>query len=155
MFNSESKSFSTCAVWIGSNSCVSKPLISEANWRKSHFLWSIKKVMWSESRFTLFQCDECIRVRREADEVLCEAEWNFGVCDLLFFCIYDFHALLVCLHSCVMGIRKRGGIIQQQWHAQSPGPYQYLPPDTAGKIRRLVSQNTNHSQKRLRKLCMK
>lgn len=65
-------------------------------------------------------------------------------------CIYAFHALWVCLHSCVMGLRKRGGIIQQQWHAQSPGPYQYLPPDTAGKIRRLVPWNTNRSQEGLR-----
>lgn len=59
----------------------------------------------------------------------------------------------VCLHSCVMGLRKRGGIIQQRWHAQSPGPYQYLPPDTAGKIRRLVPWNINHSQEGLRGNC--
>lgn len=69
------------------------------------------------------------------------------------YCIYAFHALWVCLHSCVMGLRKRGGIIQQRWHAQSPGPYQYLPPDTAGKIRWLVLWNTNRSQEGLRGNC--
>lgn len=62
------------------NCCVAlrKPLFSDANKGKSfHFhsgsikigLW--KKVMCSdESRFTLFQSDGHIRVRREEDEVM-------------------------------------------------------------------------------------
>ena len=67
---------------MGLNSCVAlrKPLISEANQKKrlqfarEHKDWTLeqwKKVMWSdESRFTLFQSDGHIGVRREADEVL-------------------------------------------------------------------------------------
>ena len=87
MFNSESKSISTRTMWrelkgLGLNSCVAlrKPLISEANRKKrlqfarEHKDWTLeqwKKVMWSdESRFTLFQSDGRIRVRREADEVM-------------------------------------------------------------------------------------
>uniref|UniRef100_A0AAQ6A8K8 Cartilage oligomeric matrix protein n=1 Tax=Amphiprion ocellaris TaxID=80972 RepID=A0AAQ6A8K8_AMPOC len=66
----------------GLSSCVAlrKPLISEANQKKrlqfamEHKYWTLehyKKVMWSdESRFTLFQSDGCIRVRREVDEVM-------------------------------------------------------------------------------------
>ena len=64
------------------NGCVAlrKPHISEDNQKKKlRFareqkigLWSDgKKVMWSdEARFTLFQSDGDIRVRREADEVM-------------------------------------------------------------------------------------
>lgn len=87
MFNSESKSIYTCTVQrelkgLGLNSCVAlrKPLISEANWKKRlQFArelkdWTLeqwKKVMWSdESRFTRFQSDGRIRVRREADEMM-------------------------------------------------------------------------------------
>ncbi len=60
-----------------------KPLISEAKRKKGfvrlklareHNKWTLeqwKKVMWSdESRFTLFQSDGRIRVRREADELM-------------------------------------------------------------------------------------
>uniref|UniRef100_A0A8C9RQZ3 Transposase Tc1-like domain-containing protein n=1 Tax=Scleropages formosus TaxID=113540 RepID=A0A8C9RQZ3_SCLFO len=88
MFNSESKSISTHTMQrelkgVGLSSCVAlrKPLISEANRGKKgfNFLRSIKnwtleqwkKAMWSdESRFTLFQSDGSIRVRREADEMM-------------------------------------------------------------------------------------
>ncbi len=82
MFNSESKSIYTCTMWRELNSCVAlrKPLISEANRKKrlqfarEHKDWTLeqwKKVMWSdESRFTLFQSDGRIRVRREANEVM-------------------------------------------------------------------------------------
>lgn len=83
----------------------------------------------------------------------CRPTWRYPSLLDECYCIYAFHALWVCLHSCVMGLRKRGGIIQQRWHAQSPGPYQYLPPDTAGKIRRLVPWNINHSQEGLRGNC--
>ncbi|KAF7646280.1 hypothetical protein LDENG_00190250 [Lucifuga dentata] len=67
---------------LGLNSCVAlrKPLISQANQKKRlQFAWEQKdwtleqwkKVMWSdESRFTLFQSDGRIRVRREVDEVM-------------------------------------------------------------------------------------
>ena len=87
MFNSESKNISICTIWrplkaLGQNRRVAlrKPLISETNQRKKlqfaweHKEWTLqqwKKVMWSdESRFTLFQSDGGIRVRREADEVI-------------------------------------------------------------------------------------
>ncbi|KAF7659613.1 hypothetical protein LDENG_00295490 [Lucifuga dentata] len=87
MFNSESKSISTRTMQrelkgLGLNNCVAlrKPLISQANQKKSfqfareHKDWTLeqwKKLMWSdESRFTLFQSNGCIRVRREADEVM-------------------------------------------------------------------------------------
>ncbi|KAF7652311.1 hypothetical protein LDENG_00098550 [Lucifuga dentata] len=87
MFNSESKNISTCTMrrelqGLGLNSCVAlrKPLICQANQKKrlqfarEHKDWTLelwKKVMWSdESRFTLFQSDGHIRVRREADEVM-------------------------------------------------------------------------------------
>ncbi len=86
MLNSESKSISTCTVWrelkgFGLNSYLAlrKPLFSEANQNKrlqfdrEHIDWTLeqcKKVMWSdESRFTLFQSDGHIRVRREVEEV--------------------------------------------------------------------------------------
>ncbi len=63
---------------LGLNRCVAlrKPLINEANRKKGLDIkdWTLeqwKKVMWSdESRFTLFQSDGRIRVRREADEVM-------------------------------------------------------------------------------------
>ncbi len=67
---------------MGLNSCVAlrKPLISEANRKKrlqfarEHKDWTLeqwKKVIRSdESRFTLFQSDGRIRVRREANEVM-------------------------------------------------------------------------------------
>ena len=87
MFKSESESISTGTMRreltaLGPNSCVAlrKPLISEANWKKKlqfareHKDWTLeqwKKVMWSdESRFTQFQSDGRIRVRRESDEVM-------------------------------------------------------------------------------------
>ena len=85
MFDSESKSICTRTMrrelkGLGLNSCVRKPLISEANRKKrlqfarEHKDWTLEqwtKVMWSdESRFTLFQRDGRIRVRREADEVM-------------------------------------------------------------------------------------
>lgn len=87
MFNSESKSISTRTMrrelkGLGLNSCVAlrKPLISDSNQKKrlqfarEHKDWTLeqwKKVMWSdESRFTLFQSDGRIRVRREAGEVM-------------------------------------------------------------------------------------
>ena len=67
---------------MGLNSCVAlrKPLISEANRKKGlqfareHKDWTLeqwKTVIWSvESRFTLFESDGHIRVKREADEVM-------------------------------------------------------------------------------------
>uniref|UniRef100_A0A3B5RET6 Tc1-like transposase DDE domain-containing protein n=1 Tax=Xiphophorus maculatus TaxID=8083 RepID=A0A3B5RET6_XIPMA len=87
MFNCESKSISTRTMrrelkGLGLNSCVAvrKPLISKANQKKrlqfprEHKDWTLeewKRVMWSdESRFTLFQSDGRIRVRREAGEVM-------------------------------------------------------------------------------------
>ena len=68
----------TLMQWVASD--LRKPLNSEANWKKrlqfarEHKDWTLeqwKKVMWSnESRFTLFQSDGCIRVRREGNEVM-------------------------------------------------------------------------------------
>ncbi len=59
---------------LGLNRCVAlrKPLISEANWKKRLGHKRLDSgAMWSdESRFTLFQSDGRIRVRREADEVM-------------------------------------------------------------------------------------
>ena len=72
---------------MGLNCCVAlrKPLISEATgkerlqYAKEHKDWTVeqwKKVMWSdESRFTLFQSDGSIRVRREVDEVMPHHAW--------------------------------------------------------------------------------
>ena len=68
----------TLMQWVASD--LRKPLNSEANWKKrlqfarEHKDWTLeqwKKVMWSnESRFTLFQSDGCIRVRREGNKVM-------------------------------------------------------------------------------------
>ena len=87
MFNSESKSISTRTMWweltgLGLNSCVAtrKPFVSEANRKKwlqfalEHKDWTVeqwKKVMWSDKiRFTLFQSNGRVRVRREMHEVI-------------------------------------------------------------------------------------
>lgn len=67
---------------LGLNSCTAtrKPLVSQMNRRKrlqfakAHKNWTVedwKRVMWSdESRFTLFQSDGRIRVRREPHEAM-------------------------------------------------------------------------------------
>ena len=86
-FNSASKSISTCKMWkelkgLGLNSCVTlrKPLVSEANQKKGFNLLGSIKIGFNGSNgrrscgmspdLSLFQGDGCIRVRREADEVM-------------------------------------------------------------------------------------
>lgn len=107
------------------------------------FWWQLWRGGACWSSFSILSSGQCA----------CRPTWRYLSLLDKCYCIYAFHALWVCLHLCVMGLGKRGGIIQQRWHAQSPGPYQYLPPDTAGKIRQLVPWNTNHSQEGLRGNC--
>ena len=102
MFDSESKSISTCAVWgelkglwLNSGVALRKPFISEANWGKNSFnllesimtgLWSNgKKVMWpNESWFTLFQSDQGKKGGRWSDapirpSAFCTCLWGRGM----------------------------------------------------------------------------
>ena len=88
MFNSESKSISTrtmkgtqgigteqlCSLKKTTNQWGNPNRKKSLQFAREHEDWTLehwKKVMWSdESRFILFQSDACIRVIREADEVM-------------------------------------------------------------------------------------
>lgn len=72
------------------------------------------------------------------------------------------HFCLPCLVSCVLpgaSAFMSYGNETKVWHSSAavtctiPSQYQYLPPDTAGKVRRLVSRHTNDSQEGLRGSC--